>query len=339
MLQKLSIIVFTMVFMISCSSHSWKKLPERQPLSVSAVIADELFTSFPGVLRVTSKHIVLQCPRDGNEKFLLIYDRESGEEITRIGTIGQGPGEWMTPKPGNVIDDKLAIYDLNLKQYVLTNGNNLYQDISNPDSIRKTDIDINNLIYVDEHRYINAFFKEKYPFELVSDGYSTSCGKYPFNENVVNTYSCFQGKLSIHPQKEVLIYGISSNPYLAMYRIDGDCLKLIWENQFKEPDYSVSDRQLKWGSSQPDGVWDLALTKDYIVCLVKDFTNDARGLDIRTTPKAIYLFDYEGHLTHIFDLSCHTSRLAADGQSNIFYAVSLEPDYSIVKYDLSTVGL
>ena len=74
--------------------------------------------------------------------------------------------------------------------------------------------------------------------------------------------------------------------------------------------------------------------------VVKDFKNEARGVSVGTTPKAVYLFDYkEGSLRHILDLPYHTVRLAADAQSNTFYAVSLEPDYSIVKYDLTTIGL
>ena len=83
----------------------------------------------------------------------------------------------------------------------------------------------------------------------------------------------------------------------------------------------------------------MALTKNFIVCLIKDFKSEARGMDPKTNPKAVYLFDYEGRIKHIFDLPNHTARLAADGQSNIFYAVSVEPDYTTVEYDLNTVGL
>jgi len=339
MLQKTSITVLIMVLIISCSGRSGDKIPERKPLAVTAVVADSLFTSFPGTLQVNSKHLLLHCPFDGKEKFLMIYDRESGEQITRVGTIGQGPGEWTAPGLANVIEDKLVVFDLNLKNYLLVDADNLYQDISVYDSVRKMDvINPSKFIYLDNNRYIVGNFIEQHPFVMVSNERSTACGKYPFNENMVN-YDRFQGNIMMHPQKKILIYGTFFNPYLAMYNIGDDSMDLMWENQFKSPDYMISDHTLQWGSNQPDGVFDIAFTKDYIVCLVKDFKNEATGRDVRTAPKAVYLFDYKGRLAYIFDLPNHTSRLAADAQSNTFYAVSLEPDYRIVKYDLTTVGL
>ena len=323
-----------------CSCGQKNILPERKPLHVTEIIAEDLFTSFPGTLRVNSKHLLLHCPRgDGGEKFLMIYDRNSGEQITRVGGFGRGPGEWITPALGNVIDDKLVVYDLNVRQYVLSSAEDMYQDISNPNSIKKLEIDISNMIYIDNHQYIVASWKEKRPFEMVSKNGLISCGKYPFEENITNTIERFQGHILKHPQKKVMIYATISNPYLAMYNIKDDSLELVWENQFLSPDYTVYNQQLQWGNNQPNGISDIVFTKNYIVCLIKDFQSEARGMDIRNTPKAVYLFDYKGRLTHIFDLPYHTIRLAADALSNSFYTVSLEPDYSIVKYDLATVGL
>jgi hypothetical protein len=337
MTRKVLILVVVTMF---CSCKQGNKMPERKSLSVTAVVADNLFTSFPGTLQVNSKHLLLHCPRgDGGLNFLMVYDRESGEQLTRTGSIGRGPGEWTTPSIANVIADKLVVYDLNVRQYVIADADNMYQDISNPNSIKKVDIDISKMIYVDNSRSIVASWKEKHQFEMVSKKGLISCGKYPFEENITNTYERFQGIIEMHPQKNILIYATISNPYLAMYSIGDDRLDLTWENQFQSPDYTVYNQQLNWGSNQPNGVSDVALTKDYIVCLVKDFKNEARGMDVRTTPKAVYLFDYKGHLTHILDLPYHTIRLAADAQSNTFYAVSLEPDYCIVKYDLTTIGL
>ena len=342
MLQKTSIAILIVIMAMACTDKEKYTMPERKPLSVTAVMADSLYTSFPGTLQVTSNHLALLCPFDGSEKFLMIYDRQTGEQITRVGSIGQGPGEWITPDLANVIDDKLVIFDINLKDYVLAGADNLYQDISRYDSVRKMDVpELSplNFLYLDDDRYIIADYGSQQPFNMISKGRIIPCGKYPFNKTITNAYIHLQGQFLKHPHKEILIYGTIKNPYLALYRIGDNDLDLIWENQFKKPDYSIDDQKLEWGSNQPDGIFDAAFTKDYIVCLIKDFKNDAKGRDIRTAPKAVYLFNYEGQLMHILDLATHTSRLAADGQSNTFYAVSLEPDYSIVKYDLSTVGL
>ena len=333
-------IIFTIALMIvACSQKSENKLPERNFLPVTAVIADSLYTSFPGTLRINTKHLILLCPMDGQEKFLMIYDRETGEQITRVGNIGQGPEEWNAPMLSNVIDDRLVVFDPNKKQFTLIEASDLYQSISNSDSFTKIDNPMISFTYIDNKRYIVSTFKEKQPFEMISEKGTVICGKYPFDVNITNTFDRFQGIVTMHPQKKIIVYATSSNSYLAMYRIGDNSLDLIWENQFKEPDYTIIDQQLHWGDNHTGGISEVTLMKDYIVCLIKDFKSEARGRDPKAAPKAVYLFDYKGRLTHIFDLPNHTVRLAADGQSNTFYAVSVEPDYAIVKYDLTTVGL
>ena len=336
------LIIFAVAFatlIMSCSIKNMNKFPERKFLPVTAVIADSLFTSFPGTLRVNAKHLVLHCPRDRNENFLMVYDRASGQQIIRIGAIGQGPGEWSTPLLGNAIDNKLVVFDPNRKQYVVAEASDLYQAVSNSDLIKTINKELVAFVYIDDKRYIISNFEEKSPFEMITEKGIISCGKYPFNENINNSYDCFQGNMLMHPLKKIIIYATISNPYLAMYRIGNNQLDLLWENQFKKPDYSVVNQKLHWGSDHFGGISDVALTKDYIVCLIKDFKSEAQGRDPKAAPKAVYLFDYEGHLKHIFDLPNHTVRLAADAESNTFYAVSVEPDYAIVAYDLTSVGL
>ena len=326
--------------MISCFNRSRERRLERKPLAISEIVADSLFTSMPGTLSVNSKHLILLCPFDPKENFLRIYDRQSGDEITRIGAIGVGPGEWISPELANVVDDKLIIYDINLKSYLLAGMDNMYRDISIYDFFKKIDV-INPLkfVYVDNNRYIVANFNEQTPFEMVSKGHIIPCGKYPFNEYFTNASARFQGHIMMHPHKKILLYATISNPYLAMYRIEEDRLDLMWENQFKTPQYSIHENQLRWDSEHPDGVSAVAFTKDYIVCLVKDFKSNAIGRDVKAAPKAIYVFDYDGLLIHIFDLAVHSLRLTSDVVTNIFYCVSLEPDFNIAKYDLATVGL
>jgi len=338
MLYKKLLIFLAMLMVLSCGS-SEKRLPVRKPLPITAIIADSLFTSFPGALRVNSKHLLLECPFDGGDGFLLIYDRETGQQLDKTGSIGQGPGEWSTSDFGNVVDDRLVVYDLVKKQYVLANADNMYQDISNPDAIEKLDQTGYKFIYLEPQRYIIVDLEKEYPFKLISQDRIESYGKYPFQGTINNTFARFQGPFVKHPQKDIVIYATSKNMYLAMYLIGKDSLELVWENQLKIPDYIITDNNLRWVSDQPEGIWRVAFIKDFIVCLVKDFQNDATGRDPRTAPKAVYLFDYKGKLCHIFDLPYHSTELAADALSNSFYSVCSEPDYRIVRYDLSTVGL
>lgn len=256
----ISVVMSFVVLIFVCSCINTTNLP-RSELVFKKVIADDLYTTFPGNLRVTSNHIVLENPFD-KDAFLQIYDRQTGKEILRTGTIGRGPGEWNSPRIGNVINDKIAVYDADLKQFIITEVNTM-SNISISDSIQKTDLYLSKFVFLNKSHYIAAPWKETHPFEMFVNGQIIPCGQYPFKIKVINA-DCFQGIIQVHPQRKLLVYATFQNPYIAIYQIDEDSLKLIWENQFKLPQYSVVENQLRWGSEQPAGASDVAFTKDYI---------------------------------------------------------------------------
>lgn len=309
------------------------KKTSRAELTFNKVIANDLFVMFPGTMRVTTNHFIVQNPFN-RDAFLLVYDRHTGEEKLSTGIIGSGPGEWNNPDISNVIGDRFAIYDGNLKKFVLV-GIDSIDNISNPEYQQKINADISKFVFLNEHQWIVANWKETHPFDFISNGQIYPCGQYPMEETVKNVAECFQGTIQIHPEKKLLVYATFSNPYISLYKVDDEKLNLVWENQFKLPQYTVNDDALHWGKDQPDGVSDVTFTKDYIVCLVKDFKSDAQGRDVKAAPKAVYVFNYKGKLIHIFDLPVHSIRLASDTETNKFYSIGLEPNYSIVEYDLS----
>jgi hypothetical protein len=309
---------------------------------VSAVIADSLYLSFPGQLRVTSAHILIQTPFSA-DGFLKIYDRKTGWEVGWLGTVGSGPGEWIAPSLGNVAGDKVLVFDPNLKKYVMAETGTLYHEISDAGSMRKTDIQPSSLVFVSDRLLVAADYRER-PFKLLSDGQILPCGQYPFAETIANTYECFQGPLAAHPEKGLLAYGMNDNPYLSLYLLKPGGLEQVWEKQFKEPDYSISDGQLRWGTRQPAGVKEVTFTKDYIACLTEDernrentFTLSLRGREMKIPLQSVYLFDYEGNPVYLLDPDTHIIRLASGTESNILYAVSINPDFRIVTFDLDKV--
>jgi hypothetical protein len=305
---------------------------------VSAVIADSLYLSFPGELRVTSAHILLQTPFN-SDGFLKVYDRKTGREVDWLGNIGGGPEEWITPALGNVAGDRLMIFDLNQQKYVLADAGTMYREISDAGAMKKTDFRRPlGMVFADDGLLVVADYAET-PFKLLTDGKILPCGKYPFAETVANTRDRFQGSLAVHPEKQILAYGMIENPYLALYRIKPDGLEPVWEKQFGEADYSVSEGQLRWGDRQP-GATELTFTRDYIACLTKEAKNSentaalsVRGREMKIPLQSIYLFDYDGNLRYQLEPDTHIIRLASDTDSNLLYAVSIHPDFRIVTFD------
>ena len=345
MIRNILLFIAIAVVAISCSNSSKNTAPIRKELPMANIIADSLFTQFPGTLQVTSNHILLQTPFD-KDGFLKIYDRKTGKEIDWIGKIGRGPGEWSTPSFGNVINDKLVVFDLNERKYVLADMENLYQDISNPSSIKKIDVEANRLNLTNNNQIIVAdFIDETYPFKMLTKDKPIPFGKYPFNEKITNAIERLQGHVLIHPKKNLMLYGTIDNPYLSLYSINDNSTKLLWENQFEDPDYTITNGVLSWGKNKSSGIFDICFTKDYIVCLIADTKSikkkaqmSARGTTMEVPFYSIYLFDYQGSLSHIFDLQVCAIRLAGNIQSNVIYLVAI-PDFSIITYDLSDYGL
>jgi hypothetical protein len=335
-------IIITGILFSACTHRTGEVRPVRKNLPASAVIADSLYLSFPGQLRVTSAHILLQTPFS-SEGFLKIYDRKTGRESGWLGTVGGGPGEWTAPVLGNVVKDKILLFDPNLKKYVIAETKTMYREISEAKSMKKTDIQPSALVFVNERLLVAADYSET-PFKALSDGEILPCGQYPFTETVANTYERFQGHLAVHPERSLMIYATNDNPYIALYRVKPGSLEQVWEKQFKEPDYSISDGQLRWGTRQPAGVKEVTFTKDYIACLTEDernrentFTLSLRGREMKIPLQSVYLFDYEGNPVYLLDPDTHIIRLASGTESNILYAVSVNPDFRIVTFDLDKV--
>jgi hypothetical protein len=331
------------VLLSACTRRAGETVPVRKKLPVSAVIADSLYLSFPGEMRVTSTHILLETPFDV-DGMLKIYDRATGREAGWVGKIGQGPGEWNAPKTGNILGDKVLIFDLNLPKYVFAEAGNMYREISGMDAQQRMNYRPDKMLFTDDGLFITADYMETPPFRLIANGDTLPGGHYPFPETISNTFDRFQGPLALHPGKRIVAYGIIEHPYLALYRIRSGGLEPVWEKQFKPADYSVTDGKLRWGPNQPAGVKELTFTRDYIACLTMDRENRenrvsmySRGQEIKVSLCTVYLFDYEGNLRYILEPETHIIRLASDTESNLLYAVGIHPDFRMVTFDLDRV--
>lgn len=84
---------------------------------------------------------------------------------------------------------------------------------------------------------------------------------------------------------------------------------------------------------------ELALTKDYIVTLQRDYLNDPTdettvGRDFTKLPQTLFLYDYKSNLKKIIHLQMPILRIAADSKSNTVYAITVNPDFMLVKCEL-----
>ena len=86
-------------------------------------------------------------------------------------------------------------------------------------------------------------------------------------------------------------------------------------------------------------LYQLVLTKDYIVALQRDYQRDPVdesqiGQQQGKLPKQLFVYDYEGRLLQILDLKMPTLRIAATPDRNEVYALVANPEYGLAKVEL-----
>ena len=87
------------------------------------------------------------------------------------------------------------------------------------------------------------------------------------------------------------------------------------------------------------GAMELALTKDYIVTVQRDYqtdpTDESRvGWDFSMLPQTLFVYDYQSNLKRIIDFKMPILRIGSDIKNNTIYAIVVNPDFCLVKYDI-----
>jgi hypothetical protein len=332
MLKSLSLIVAAALALslLSCSPST--KEVERVPVK-GTMLSEGLYTKFPGTLLVADGYIIMHDPftDDGQIK---LYDRNNGDMAVQTGHAGKGPEEFVTGNLHNVLNGRLFVSDMNDAKKALAVVDSIpYQ--KQPFKFSKWNEDgMNTAQMIAPGEYLINDFYAKQPFRVINEAGENI--QAPFGKWLIEgAYSDQQGPLRYLPGKNVFVYAMTDNPYIAMYRRSNKGFELAWENQFGGIGYTLTDDRIKWSDDQEIGINGVAFLKDYIACLRREaLVKDHAGRDMAKLPRALYLFDYSGQLVKICELEHPTLRIAADGKSNTLYAINVPDEFCIVKYEL-----
>ena len=134
-----------------------------------------------------------------------------------------------------------------------------------------------------------------------------------------------------------MVYANMLFPYLAVYSNKDGEFKLL--NEYKgEEDYSITDNNLILNRKR-NGMAEMALTKDYIVTLQRDYLTDdidesTVGRDFNKLPKSLFVYDYDTNLIKIIDFGLPILRISANQKENIVYAIVIDSDFVLMKYEI-----
>lgn len=325
---------FTYCIFISCFySCSESHLIERTHLKPQ-VLNDEIETIMPGNLLLVNDYLVWSDPFS-MDYFLHVHDAVNGKELGSMGRKGEGPQEFVSPLISrHWSDHAIFAYDANgnTRGYLSVDSLIVGKEpfLGRPDVEKKLGmIKLDNGLYISETEDGEADY-----FKLKENDKESTFGVYPISEvkQHVGSYETYD------KERGLFVYASFKFPYLALYKKDGDTFRLRWEHVHGEKNYANVDGAIVF-DRKIMGMGDVCMSKDYIITLERDREVDpmdesAVGRNASKCPRTVFLYDFDGHLLKIVDLDMPIMRIAANGKSNSLYAIGVNPDFVLVKYDL-----
>lgn len=328
--------IFVLGLLLVCCSCNDSKVMREQVLP--AILNGEIYTTMPGDLLLVDDYVVWSDPFS-SDYFLHVMDGMTGEEIGVMGKMGQGPFEFVTPMVSALtIDNKIRAIDVNGTSggyfsidSLLKYKEPLIEYI--PFSEEEKQQGMNKLddgIYIGNTENDNSDY-----FCLVTgDNHQTTFGNYPIKE----IHQHIGGSLTYDRTSGLLAFAAYDIPYIALYEKEEDTFITKWEVDMKNVDYEIIDDRLNFDRKRT-GINALCMTKDYIVTLQRDYSTDnvdetAVGRDASKCTHTVFLYDYNSELKKIVDLGMPIIRIAADRRSNTLYAIGVNPDFVLAKYEL-----
>lgn len=339
-MKRIILLSCMLCLLTNCLSRKDKEreqVKEAERISLSTTIVnDSIESMMPGALFLTEDYILWTDPFH-SDFFVHVLDRKTGKEIGGMVDIGQGPHEFVTPSAAKCPGNGLFVYDLNSERTGIFSLPGAIVDKGDFLHGKMEQKDVTNIIFLDADRRVSFSPVHQKPFTVIKDSEMKSFGKLPVEGDIANPYNHFQGLFAYHPLKKCLVYSTFLFPYLALYREEGNSFKQQKEVFFSE-EYEVKHGAFSYFGERR-GAIELALTSDYIVTLERDRkfdkTDDRNtGRDFMKLPHTVFLYDYELRLEKIADLGAPVLRLAADPKTNTLYAITVNPDFTLVKCEL-----
>lgn len=315
--------------------HSVQEREVVREKATAQVLHNEIMTRMPGTMVVVGDYVVWEDPF-ARDYFVNVYEASTGKLVGKMGKVGEGPNEFITGGISvHCVGGRLFATDANGQNRGFLSVDSLVAgkepflplDVAQREARPKM-TELQHGVFVKRTEDGDeAYFKANIR------GHESSFGVYP----VKDVREHLGTTLAYDSVSGMLACASFTIPYLSLYQKQGDTFKLLWEEE-AEIGYEVSR-----GKIVPDqrigGIFGLSLTRDYVVSLHRDWENQpldspVQGRDERLIPHLVYLYDYDFHLVKVVDLGMPVVRIASDRRSNTLYAIGLNPDYMLVKYEL-----
>lgn len=303
------------------------------------VITDSIFTRMPGSIFYQDNKVYWE-DAIAFDNFIHVVSVSEKKEILSFANKGQGPHDFSTPVISLSHSGGLYINDGDKPLEILyqTNDNShVSTQIQKYENLSMT----TRLLHLDDGMRLYLCPEMKELFQIKGKHLSdVSFGERPIKDEINNAYDVFQGNVLYNPRKKMLVYSNLIFPYISIYETSDKQewgKKQEWKGDW---DYTINEGKLNFSSETEKGAMELALTDDYIVLLQRDneveeaISRNQAGRDISTLPHSLFVYDYELRLQKIINMPFPMLRLCGDLESNEVYAMSINPEFELIRIDL-----
>lgn len=327
---------YWLIFLLLWGCTSEKKQSVEYVDATYKLLDDEIVTTMPGTLRIAGDFLVWDNPF-ARDYFVHVHEKVTGLKVGTMGKVGEGPREFVTGGiNGTCIDNRFFAMDINGKTRGFLSIDSLVQ--GKEAFVPMTDLEKTSRPSMPEfakNLYIgNTDDGDEHYFNAILHGQNIAFGNYP----IPQVKQHIGGEMVYNKARGMLAYSSYRYPYLALYKNDGNSFSLAWEYKSDGSEYEVLNDQIIF-DRKVGGIFGLCMSKDYIIALqrnrAKDSTDESTvGRDASKCPHTVFLYDYDGNLVKIVDLGIPVMRIASEENNNTLYAIGVNPDFALVKYDL-----
>ena len=320
--------IVTLVLIVACtSSPQIDKLELGKPISIQAIeYGKEIIMSNPLGIEIIENNLYIFQPN--GENAALIMDIDSGNIINSWGRRGNGPGEFYYPIYWGKTQDTFYLHNVNryqLRKYTLLDSElTLAKEIEMDKNqfLRHATVLENGCIVA------SVIYGTPKPLILLDKQLNTliNFGDIPDKAHSSENHITYSHCLSSY--KNMFVAAMHNLGYIACYEQKGDSIEKKWEHYLEKPIYKgreLDRKTLKRGFS------DVKMTSKYIFCVYFGKKWDISG---NSQPETILVFNHEGKLLKNFHLDRSISQIAISNDEKTIYAISLEPDINVIKYQV-----
>lgn len=304
------------------------------------VVSDSIYTRMPGEILYQEGVVFWDDPMSF-ENFIHAVDVEKKTELVAFANKGEGPNDFTATNISLDADGGVVVYDLNkplkIHYRIADDKSNVYFEADKYEIASQA----THLLCLDKDKTLSLCPEAEKMFQIKENDNVFSFGERPIKEDVNNAYDIFQGQVAYNPQRRMLVYSNLVFPYLSVYKCsDNQDWSLVKELK-EDWDYTISEGKLHFASVGKKCAMELALTEDYIVLLQRDTEveesiskQEMRGRNVASLPRSLFVYDYDLDLKKIVNMPFPMLRLCGDVETNTVYAMSVNPEFELIKIEL-----